>query len=93
MKLHQLLVFASLFGLAIDGAGAVQPSNSDKVTPGAKPVAVSPESQESALTKAMPADVVRKIMGAPNAIKPMKAPDGKAEIWVYHPDNDQRRWR
>ena len=31
--------------------------------------------------QAMPADVVRKIMGAPRVVKPMKTPEGKAEIW------------
>jgi len=90
MKLHNLLILASLFGLVIDGAGAVLPSSPDKVAPGSKPVAVAPDSPESALTKAMPADVVRKIMGAPRVVKPMKTPEGKAEIWVYQRLTNER---
>jgi hypothetical protein len=32
----------------------------------------------------MTADAVKAIMGSPAEIKPMKAPTGTAEIWVYH---------
>jgi hypothetical protein len=90
MKLHTLLIWASLFGLAIDGAGAVLPSSPAKATAGSKPVAVTADNPESSLTKAMPADAVRKIMGEPRAIKPMKTPDGKAEIWIYQRLTNER---
>jgi hypothetical protein len=90
MKLHNLLIWASLLGLVIDGAGAALPSSPDKTTSGSKSVAVAPSNPESALKKAMPADVVRKIMGTPQEIKPMKAPEGKAEIWVYQRMTNER---
>jgi len=52
--------------------------SADKKT--AIPATLSPEdSQKQSLT----ADAVRKVTGQPDAIKPMKAPDGKAEIWIY----------
>ena len=90
MKLHTLLIWALLFGLAIDGAGAVLPSSPAKATPGSKRVAISSDNPESALTKAMPADDVRKIMGEPRTIKPMKTPEGKAEIWIYQRLTNER---
>ena len=74
---------ASLFALAVNGAGAPTSPANDKVNPGAKPAVVSADKPETSLTKAMPADVVRKIMGQPHEIKSMKTPDGKAEVWVY----------
>jgi hypothetical protein len=36
------------------------------------------------LEKDMSADVIRQKLGAPAEIKPMDAPAGKAEVWVYH---------
>lgn len=74
----------------VNGAGAASPSAPDKVTPESKPAVATSVSPESALRQAMPADAVRKIMGEPQAIKPMKAPDGKAEIWVYKRETNKR---
>ena len=31
----------------------------------------------------MPAGAVRQLMGTPDEIRPMKTPEGKAEIWAY----------
>jgi hypothetical protein len=39
---------------------------------------------ETTLQKGMPAATVRHIMGEPSEIRPMQAPVGKAETWVYH---------
>ena len=50
---------------------------------------VSPGNLETALTKARPADAVRKILGQSMEIKSMKAPDGKAEVWVYQRETDR----
>jgi len=36
------------------------------------------------LEKDMSAEVVRQKLGAPAEIKPMDAPTGKAEVWIYH---------
>jgi hypothetical protein len=85
MKTRNLFLSASLFALLVQvtGAASPSPSTSDKAAPDSKPVAVSPDNPESALKQAMAADAVRQIMGQPEEIKPMKAPNGKAEIWVY----------
>ena len=39
--------------------------------------------REAGLKRGMPADAVMKIMGKPAVIRPMEAPNGKAEVWVY----------
>lgn len=74
----------------INGAYAASPSTPDQVMTPAKPAAASPDKPESALTRAMPANAIRKVMGKPQAVKPMKAPEGKAEIWVYEREIDDR---
>lgn len=38
----------------------------------------------------MTTDEVRKIMGQPVEIKPMKTPNGKAEVWVYKREFNRR---
>lgn len=88
MKIRNLLLTAALFALVINGAGASSPSASGK---GAKELKLAAAgSPESALREAMPADVVRGIMGEPLEIKPMKAPEGKAEIWIFRRQVDVR---
>ncbi|HEY4245977.1 MAG TPA: hypothetical protein VGM64_03920 [Lacunisphaera sp.] len=47
------------------------------------------EKPESFLKKGMTAVMVVKIMGKPGLVRPMKAPDGKAEIWEYHRQIDE----
>ena len=83
MKTRNLLLSVPLFILLIGGASVASASTSAKGEPKTRLAAASPDGPESALREAMPADVVRKIMGEPLEIKPMKAPDGKAEIWVF----------
>ncbi len=83
MNTRNLILTASFIALLVQGASAASPSTPDKVTTGFNLAAVSPQNPESALKQAMPADTVRQIMGQPDEIKPMKAPSGKAEIWVY----------
>ena len=83
MKTCNFLLAVSLLALLLPGAAAAAPAPSDKAIPDSKPAAVSPDSPESALKQAMGADAVRKILGQPEEIKPLKAPNGKAEIWVY----------
>ena len=89
MKPRNLLLAASLLALVVNSAGAAAAA-ADKGAPGAKPAAVAPDGPESALKQAMPADAVRKIMGAPQEIVPVKAPDGKAEVWVYKREVNRR---
>ena len=89
MKTRNLFLSASLFALIANVACATVAPGAGRVTPGAKPAVVSPGNPETALTKAMPADTVRKIMGQPQEIRPMQVPDGKAEVWVYKREADR----
>lgn len=90
MKIRDLFLSATLFAFMVQGAGAASPSTSDKATPEAKPAVVAAETPESALKQAMAVDAVRQIMGQPLDVKPMKAPNGKAEIWVYKRESNRR---
>ena len=49
----------------------------------AQPSAAPDPVPESSLQWAMPAAVVRQIMGLPETVRPMPAPHGKAEVWVF----------
>jgi hypothetical protein len=89
MKNQKLLFSASLFALIANVACATVSPGADNATTDAKPVLVAPETPETALTRAMPADAVIKIMGQPKEIKTLKAPVGKAEIWVYKREADR----
>jgi len=83
MKSPQRLLSASIFLLALNGAFAAPPSGSATPAPDSKPAAVPASGPEATLKPGMPVAAVRQIMGQPLEITPMKAPDGKAEIWVY----------
>lgn len=83
MNIRHLCLLASLFALAINGTAATAPSAPAKVKPSVKPAVVSADNPASALKEGMPAEVVRQTLGQPRKVTPMKAPDGKAEIWVY----------
>ncbi len=80
MKHPLLILSAFLFLLFPVGVSAADSSSAAKAPTDAKPAADSPE---SALKQGMPAAAVKQIMGQPLEVTPMKAPDGKAEIWVY----------
>ena len=45
---------------------------------------------EDTIAKGTPAEAVKKLMGAPEEIKPFKSPSGKAEVWVYTREIDHR---
>jgi len=86
MNTRSLFLSAALVAFAIAGARAASPTAPAKPTPPTQPaVAASPE-PESGLKAGMSPEAVKKIMGAPREIKPMTAPDGKAEIWIYRRD-------
>lgn len=90
MKTPNLFLSLSLSALLIQGAIVASPAKSDKDAGGSKPAAVLSASPVTNLKQAMAADAVRKIMGQPEEIKPMKAPNGKAEIWTYKRDIAER---
>ncbi len=62
--------------------GPVPVRAADKDTAAASETAA--KAKESALKPEMPAAAVRELMGKPDEIRPMKTPDGKAEIWAYN---------
>jgi len=80
-----LPVFLTALIALLAGCSAVSPSSP---APGAA-AAPSPaaaavlEGPETGLKKGMTAAAVRQIMGVPAEIKPMQAPSGKAETWIY----------
>ena len=88
MRIRNLILSVSLLALTVRGADAPSSATPEKVPPDAKPVAPSAANPESTLKQGMPAEVVKKIMGEPLQIRPMKAPDGKAEIWIFRRDVD-----
>jgi hypothetical protein len=47
----------------------------------------APKHDFPVLEKGMTTGVIRQKLGDPAEIKPMDAPGGKAEIWVYHIEN------
>ncbi len=89
MKSPVVFLSASFFLLALTGAAA-EPSSPAKTPAEAKPAATSAANPESTLKQGMPAAVVRQIMGQPAEVTPMKAKDGKAEIWVYKRNTNVR---
>ena len=48
------------------------------------------EAPATELKQGMPAEAVLKLLGRPDQIKPIKAPEGKAESWVYSREIRQR---
>ena len=85
----RVLVLPAVFALLSLLAGCTTAPPPAPVSPGAGATA-SPTAEalehgpESTLRKGMTAAEVRRILGEPAEIKPMKAPSGKAETWVYH---------
>ncbi len=83
MKTLIRLFTPSLFAFLLVGASAASSVAPDRTPGGNKATGVSSAEPESMLQWAMSADTVRQIMGQPDKIRPMKAPNGKAEIWVF----------
>jgi hypothetical protein len=79
MRYRSILLSLSFVASGLTAFPAETPASPPPAAPAVK-VAANPE---TSLKKDMPADDVRRLMGAPAEIKPMKSPDGKAEIWVY----------
>ena len=83
MTIRKLCLVAPCLLFACQCALVAAPAAPEKSAPGAKSAAVAPENPEAGLKQAMAAEAVRQIMGKPDEIRPMKAPNGKAEIWAY----------
>lgn len=80
MNIRPLPLFFSILALALPGYGA--PATAEV---GAQPkvAAAAPESPLAGLKKGLTAKAVLELLGKPQEVRPMKAPDGKAEVWVY----------
>ena len=82
MNLRHLLLPVSLtvmLGSALPVAALAATENA----PNAKPAAVAPAAPDRGLKKDMPAAEVRKLLGEPAEVRVLKAPSGKAEVWVF----------
>jgi hypothetical protein len=80
MNSRILLLASSFIVLPAAGVGVMAAASPEA---SAKPPAVAPDAPASALKQGMSADEVRHLMGKPDEIRPMKAPNGKAEVWVF----------
>ncbi len=78
MTMRNFLLLFVLAAAALAGFAETPPAAPAKTAD-----ATPPPPPEAALKQAMPAAEVRKIMGQPATIEPMKEPGGKAEVWVY----------
>ena len=75
MNLRNSVIAVTLLALLVPGARAASPAAPDATAASKTPQVV--------LKQGQPAEAVRQAFGKPDGIKPMKAPNGKAEIWVY----------
>jgi len=60
--------------------GRAADKNADAASAAAEAAA---QTKLAGLKLEMPADTVRQLMGTPDEVRPMKTPDGKAEVWAY----------
>ena len=77
MTLRKLLLPASFLLLLVPAISAATAETPAKAGP------VGADATAGALKQGMPAAAVKKALGEPAETKPMKAPNGKAEVWVY----------
>ena len=89
MKIRLHFLPAACVAFLFVGAGAAASFAADKVPVADKP-APPQDGPEAGLKQAMTADAVRQIMGKPDEIKPVKAPNGKVEIWTFTRQVNQR---
>jgi hypothetical protein len=78
------LFSAAVIALLAGCATAPPPSSATGGRPETSPAKTAIVRPETALKKGMTAAEVKRIMGEPVEKRPMKAPSGKAEVWVYH---------
>lgn len=83
MNFRKSLLSASLVLLLVPGISAASSAPAEAGAKKDKPAAADSANPLSALKEGMPAEAVRKLLGKPGEIKPMKAPEGKAEVWVF----------
>jgi hypothetical protein len=83
MKTSSLFLAASLSAMLLNVTGAATAPVSNRTAALGESATASPAAPETALNWALPAATVRNIMGEPLQIRPVPAPSGRAEIWVY----------
>ncbi len=72
-----------LIGLLVVAASAVAASAADGGTAKEQPGTAAGKKPEATLKWAMPSAAVREVMGQPDEIRSLPAPQGKAEVWVF----------
>ncbi|MEI6106629.1 MAG: hypothetical protein WCR49_06390 [Opitutae bacterium] len=80
MTIRPLLTLALLVALPPVGRSAPAATESSAQPKPAAPAGIAALAE---LKPGLPAKAVRKLLGEPREVRPMKAPDGKAEVWVY----------
>jgi len=90
MKTLRHCLVASVFVLLIPSGVVASTATSDQGVSGSKSGVSSPAGPVATLKRGMSADEVRQIMDRPIEIKPMAAPTGKAEIWIFKRKFDER---
>ena len=83
MKTYFRLFLPACSILWLVGVGGASLSASERGGARDQSVTNSDDRPESALKWAMPAADVRQIMGQPETVRPLPAPQGKAEVWVF----------
>jgi hypothetical protein len=82
--LFSTLLWPMILAIGFDSA------NAKNASPKRDSATVLPAGVETTLKESMSAATVRQIMGAPEQIKPMEAPAGKAEVWIYRRESNVR---
>ena len=80
MKTRSILASASIVLLLAAGASAGAAEATGRTAPASSP---SKGQAPAALKVGATADEVRQLFGKPDEIRPMEAPNGKAEVWVF----------
>jgi hypothetical protein len=82
-RFHPALIPAALLAFLAGCTSTPASSMANNAGPGPTATAVGNE-PEHVLQKGMTAAEVKRLMGEPAEIKPMTAPTGTAEVWIYH---------
>ncbi len=87
---RRLLLAALLTALLAHSACASTPAPSKAAGSDSKASPSAPVGPEAALKMGMAAETVLQVMGKPASITPMNSDQGKAEIWAYERQVDER---
>ena len=80
MNLRILSLVAAFIALQTPGCSAPTAAEAEARP---KPAGVASSFPLAELKPGMPAAAMQKLLGKPNEVRPMKAPEGKAEVWAF----------